>query len=102
MNNKICFAQLALGNIETLRRTHRNAIPIFGGAYHAALEADSSNPNFYRIFDLLMGCVKSAQFYHWHEAATTTATRFCDIAGIDPMLIEAWAGKKFADMFREN
>lgn len=99
---KKSFARLAVDKITALRRTHRNAIPIFGGAYHAALALDTDTPDFNRVFDLLMGCIQSAQFYHWHEDAAATARRFCDIAGIDPMLIEAWAGKKFADMFRDN
>ena len=85
--------------IMSLDSKYPNAIPVFGGALGAYNYINSDTPDLYSFVCSIKTVAENAVFYKWHEGAVGAIRRFCHLCYVDPMLIEAYIGATFEDIF---
>ena len=84
--------------IEKLDDKYPNAIPVFGGALGAKNSVDNGDLD--KFIGAMINAVDNAKFYKWHEPSAQVARRFCNLCGVDPMLIEAGFGVRLEEVFK--
>lgn len=67
-----------------------NITALFGGVYFVN--------NIEDIIHLLPHIIKSAKFFGWKENIANACRQFCHLCITDPMLVEAYIGKRFEDL----
>ena len=87
-------------SIIALEAKHQNAVAVMGGAYWAAQEAHKDQPDFEAFISFMEGMVQHAKFFNWHESLPKACRTFCNLAMVDPMLVESYIGMKFEDVFK--
>ena len=85
--------------IMSLADKYDNAIPVFGGALYAHKHISGNIVDFGEFVNYLSRLPSNVKFYHWHESAAQAARRFCHLCYVDPMLIEAYLGITFDELF---
>lgn len=71
------------------------SIAIYGGAYHYALEENTSIENLISILEV---AIHDAKFFTPQCKPSVIAKNFCHLLLIDPMLIEAYLGIRFSSL----
>lgn len=84
-------------SIEELHSKHGNAIPVFGGAYHAV----KHNNDMGKFVTYLPHVAQSAEFYHWHESPLEAVRRFCHLCYVDPAMVEVYLGARLCELFAD-
>ena len=69
-----------------------NITAIFGGMYFVK--------NINDIVNSLPHIVKSAKFFGWQQSIVSACNTFCHLCMVDPMLVEAYIGKRFEEIFQ--
>lgn len=85
-------------NILALQDKHDNAVAVMGGAYWAAQEVHCDTPNFSKFVEYLSNMIHDYKFFGWHESIPKAMRTFCNLAMVDPALVEVYIGMKFEEV----
>jgi len=84
--------------IVNLAMEYDYAIEVMNGAYWAAQEVHCDNPDFNKFVEYLFNMIINVKFWDWHESIPQAMRTFCNLAMVDPMLVEAYLGMKFEEV----
>ena len=94
--------EFIIHKIEAMEAQHENSIAVMSGAYFAAQEVHKDDPDFGAFLSFMDNMIQRARFFEWHESLPQACRTFCNLAMIDPKLVEADIGMTFEKHFSKE